>query len=157
MATWAQFEAEAPPLAGLVQRAFDAHKHKVLATLRRDGAPRLTGIEVTIALGEVWLGMMPHSMKARDLQRDSRFALHSAPLDVELSDGDAKLGGRASEVSDAGSLEAFWRVLGHENVPMEAVVFRCDLLEASLVTVEGDELVIDSWCPGEPPRQVRRK
>ena len=68
----------------------------MLATLRRDGSPRISGIEVTFADGQLWLGMMPDSRKALDLQRDPRFALHSAPLDADLKDGDAKISGRAS-------------------------------------------------------------
>jgi len=157
MATWAEFEAQAPDLAARVLEAFGRHKHHVLATLRRDGSPRVSGTEVTIALGALWLGCMPDSMKGRDLARDPRFALHSAPLDVKLDAPDARVSGRALAVTDAEVLAAFWRVLGHDETPMEAVVFRCELADASLITVEADELVVDSWRAGQPPRQIRRK
>jgi Pyridoxamine 5'-phosphate oxidase len=155
MARWATFEAEASDLATRVRARFEAHKHLLIATVRRDGAPRLSGIEVTIALGELWLGMMPGSMKARDLLRDSRFALHSAPLDLELAEGDAKVSGRAIEVTDPAELATFWGALGRPVLP--ATVFRADLLDAALTTVEGDELVIDAWRAGEPARRTRRK
>jgi hypothetical protein len=155
MPTWAEFEKQAPDLAARVRARFEAHKHLLIATLRRDGAPRLSGIEATIALGELWLGMMPGSQKARDVLRDPRFALHSAPLDLELAQGDAKVGGRAIEVTDAPSLAAFWGALGRP--PMPASVFRAELLDAALTTVDSDELVVDSWRAGEPPRRTRRK
>lgn len=69
-------------------------------TLWRDGSPRMSGIEVDISGGEVWLGSMPGAMKARDLLRDGRVALHSAAVDPEMTTGDAKLAGRALEVTD---------------------------------------------------------
>ncbi len=47
MASWKEIEAAAPELAGRARAAFDAHKHKLLATLRRDGSPRISGIEAT--------------------------------------------------------------------------------------------------------------
>jgi hypothetical protein len=155
MPTWAEFEAQAPDLAARVRARFEAHKHLLIATLRRDGGPRLSGIEATIAAGELWLGMMPRSLKAQDVLRDPRFALHSAPLDVELADGDAKVGGRALEVMDPDALDTFWAALGRP--PMPATVFRADLLDAAVTTIEGEKLVIDAWRAGEPPRRTRRK
>ncbi|MCC6237252.1 MAG: pyridoxamine 5'-phosphate oxidase family protein [Dehalococcoidia bacterium] len=155
MASWAEFEEQAPELASRVRARFEAHKHLLIATLRRDGAPRISGIEVLVWNGGLWLGMMPASMKGRDLVRDPRFALHSAPVDLALAEGDAKVGGRAHRVTDEAELAAYWQALGRDS--MEAVVFRADLDEAAITTVSGDELVIDSWRAGDAPRQVRRK
>ena len=87
MAGWDEFARSAPDLATAVRRRFDSHRHKMLATLRRDGSPRISGIETTFADGELWLGMMPGSLKALDLRRDPRLALHSASLDPNMSDG----------------------------------------------------------------------
>lgn len=39
MATWRDFENEAPELAAEVKRRFQLHESHVLATIRRDGAP----------------------------------------------------------------------------------------------------------------------
>ena len=89
MASWSEVEAAAPELAARARAALDAHKHKVLATLRRDGSPRLSGIEATIVDGELWLGMMPGSRKAMDLRRDPRLALHSASVDPTDDDPSA--------------------------------------------------------------------
>jgi len=57
-------EAEATELAALARGFFDAHAHKTLATLRRDGSPRVSGTEVDFAEGELWLGSMWRSLKA---------------------------------------------------------------------------------------------
>jgi hypothetical protein len=43
MVTWKQFSEEVPALADAVQARFKAHKHHVLATLRKDGSPRVSG------------------------------------------------------------------------------------------------------------------
>jgi hypothetical protein len=157
MATWSEIEAAAPELAGRARAVFDAHKHKILATLRRDGSPRISGIEATIADGELWLGMMPGSRKALDLRRDPRLALHSAsddpPDDPATWAGDAKLSGRAVEVDDPALLER----LGAGD-QADAHLFRVDITELVHTRVgdPADHLVIDLWREGAGLRTMRR-
>jgi Pyridoxamine 5'-phosphate oxidase len=153
--TWAEFEREAPDLAGAVHARLTAARHSLLATLRRDGAPRLSGLEVHFGEGELWLAMMPDSRKADDLRRDPRFALHSAP-DVPLVEGDAKVAGRAVLVTEGDTVARFVARLPQELPPSGMALFRAALTEASLARVDGDEMVIDRWHPGQAPRQVRR-
>jgi hypothetical protein len=157
VASWAEFEAIAPELAEALQRRFAAHKHALLATLRRDGSPRISGIETTFGDGELWLGMMPDSWKAADLRRDPRFALHAAPIDVDLVDGDGKVGGRAIEVTDAATVARYVAGLEQEFSPSDIDLFRIDLTDASLTRVQDEWLVIDSWREGEAPKQRRRR
>src|SRR3712207_192462 len=90
MPSWSFVEAEAPELAALARGFLDAYVHKTLATLRRDGSPRISGTEVVFSEGELWLGSMWHSSKALDLLRDPRFALHSGSADPPDWAGDAK-------------------------------------------------------------------
>ncbi len=149
MARWEEFVAVDPEFAAHVRRCFAIRKHATVATLRRDGSPRISGTEVEFAEdGEVYLGMMPGSVKARDLRRDARLALHSPSLDPpeDISDasswlGDAKLAGIAVEVSDPTSTDEPHR-------------FRIDITELVVTTVEGDRLVIRSW---HPDRGVERR
>jgi hypothetical protein len=157
MASWAELERIAPELAPALERRFAAHKHALLATLRRDGAPRISGIETTFRGGELWLGMMPDSFKATDLRRDPRFALHAAPIDLDLVDGDAKVGGRAIEVTDDDTIARFAAALESDLSPSDIGLFRADLTDAALTRVEGDWMIIDSWREGEAPRQRRRQ
>jgi hypothetical protein len=159
MATWQELTEQAPDLAATILARFGAHKHALIATLRRDGSPRLSGIETDFSRGELYLGMMPDSWKSKDLRRDPRFALHSAPVDLELADGDAKLSGRATLVTDTAFVDEY--LLAFEEAtgaapPGGADLFRADLLEASVVTVDGDQLVIDSWRAGEVPTRRTR-
>ena len=156
MATWKQFSGAAPELARSVQELFDAHKHKLLATLRKDGSPRISGIEASFRDGELWLGMMPGSRKALDLRRDPRLALHSASLDPPEDPtswtGDAKLAGRAVEVDDPALLE---RLGAGES----AHLFRVEVTEVVLTRVGDppDHLVIDLWQEGKGLRRMQRR
>lgn len=156
MATWNDLATAAPELAERVQARFTAHKHLLLATLRRDGAPRISGVEVQLSGGNLWMGMMGASRKAADLQRDPRMALHSAPLDLDLVDGDAKVSGRALEVVDPAGIAAWRGDLGYEP-PGPFHLFRVEVDEVSVVTVSGDHLVIDSWRPDKGSWRVERK
>jgi len=157
MSPWDDALAEAPDLAKAVQGRFEANKHSILATLRADGSPRVSGTETLFAGGHLWLGSMGESRKSRDLQRDGRFALHSLP-DLELQDGDAKVSGRAIEVVDEADWAAFRAVhpTGGE-APGPYELFRCDITEVVLTRVVGDHMEIDTWHPGEAPRRIERR
>lgn len=97
---WQGVETAVPALAEKVRARFEAHGLALLATLRAGGAPRISGIETLFGEGDLWLGMMPGSVKARDLLRDPRLALHSATTDKNVEAGDAKLSGVALAVED---------------------------------------------------------
>src|SRR5690242_4842184 len=76
MASWREVEREVPDLAARVRATFLVAKHATMATLRVDGAPRISGTEVDFHDdGELRIGSMPGARKARDLQRDPRMAL----------------------------------------------------------------------------------
>jgi Pyridoxamine 5'-phosphate oxidase len=159
MASWSEIEAAAPELAARARAVFDAHRHKVLATLRRDGSPRISGIEASFTDGELWLGMMPGSRKALDLRRDPRLALHSASLDPPDDPtawtGDAKLSGRAVEVEDPELL----RKLGAGDDAEAAHLFRVDVTELVHTRVgdPADHLVIDLWREGKGLSRHQRR
>ena len=105
MTSWNDFASAEPDFARRVLDIFETQKHMTLATLRRDGAPRISGTEAHVVEGQLVLGMMPGSMKARDLTRDPRLALHSPTFDPPEDDpsgwsGDAKIAGLAVETFD---------------------------------------------------------
>jgi hypothetical protein len=155
VARWQQVLDEAPEFAATVQRVFDAHLHKTMATLRRDGAPRISAIEATFLNGDLLLGMMPNSLKARDVLRDPRLALHSATVDETLEVGDAKISGRGIPVDDPETMLALAH--GSEEIAEGAHQFRVDIDEVVLTRVEGDLLVIQSWHEGRGLEQVSRR
>jgi hypothetical protein len=139
VARWAEINAEAPELAAAVRACFARARHATLATVRADGSPRISGTETEWDDGDVLLGSMPGAVKAEDLRRDPRFALHSPTVDPPPEDaaawpGEAKLAGSAEEVGAPAAGEP------HR--------FRLDLTEVVLTRVAGDRLEITSWHPG---------
>ena len=150
MAAFADVEAQEPEFAARVRAAFDAHAHKVLATLRRDGSPRVSGIEMHFVLGEPWLAGMPGSVKFTDLRRDPRFALHSGSAEPDAFDGDAKLDGRATQVIDPDERARYASAAGVAPEHMGFELFRVDLDRVVLVALNEKRtaLVISSWRPG---------
>ena len=58
-ATWGTFAADAPELAAAVEARLTGNKHHVLASLRRDGTPRVSGTEVVLRPPDLLLGSMP--------------------------------------------------------------------------------------------------
>jgi len=151
--SWAEFEAAAPELAARVRALLDAHAHKTLATIRRDGSPRISGTESQFADGELWIGSMWNARKALDLRRDPRFALHSGSDDPPAWSGDAKLAGVAEEITDPGRVRA---INGAAVGPSH--LFRLDLREVSTVGLDdsGKALAIDVWTPERGVRRIER-
>ena len=103
---------------------------------------------VAVEDGELLLGMMPGSVKARDLRRDARLALHSPTEDTPEVDpnswaGEAKIAGRAIDVTDPEHADE-----GHR--------FRVEITEVVLTRVgePADHLVIESW---HPERGIQRR
>jgi hypothetical protein len=150
MSRWADVVAADPDFARRVRACFDAGKHKTIATLRQDGSPRISGIEMELSGGDLRLGMMPGSLKARDVLRDGRLALHSPTADPPEDDpgswaGEAKIAGVGEEVTRGGGPEG-----GHH--------FRVDVTEVVLTRVgtPPDHLVIESWHPDRGYQQRRR-
>lgn len=146
MATWDEFSTQAPGLASEVRARFEAHETHVLATLRRDGSPRVSGIEVDFAGPELMAGSMLGARKARDLLRDGRFALHAHPS----PDGDAKVSGVAVEVTDPAEIEAV------QGDAMPCTLFRLDLREVVLTSVAGTTLVVEAWYADRPAVRFER-
>jgi hypothetical protein len=143
MPSWSEFEAAAPELAERVRARLDAHTHKTIATIRADGSPRISGTETELKDGELWIGSMWQALKARDLQRDPRFALHSGSDDPADWSGDAKLAGVAEEIT------------GPERTSHR---FRLDLREVSTVGLDDERksLVIEVWTPERGVRTIKR-
>lgn len=156
---WGEFERAAPVLAAAVRERFAARQHCTMATLRRDGSPRISGTEVELSDGELWTGSMPQALKALDLLRDPRVAIHSPTVDPPPGDdrgwvGEAKVAGRAVEQAPR---EQAPGLQSEDQAPAEqGHRFRIGLVEVVLTQVEGDALVVTSWHPGRGV-QVRRR
>jgi hypothetical protein len=150
MTAWRDVEQAEPEFAQRVQALFDAHRHKTIATLRADGAPRISGIEAGFEEGELIFGSMANARKGADLRRDPRFALHSATVDpVEGSEaqwpGEAKIAGRAIA---AGPISG----------GPDGERFRADIAEVvhTHLNAESTMLVVEWWTPTHGLRRIER-
>jgi hypothetical protein len=131
-----------------VKALLTRRKHHTMATLRSDGSPRISGTEVDFGDGELAIGSMPGAVKARDLRRDPRVAIHGATEDPPEDNpagwtGEAKIAGRAVEVEAEGHGDRFLIDV------QEAVITH--LNEA------GDRLVVESWNETRGYRKVERE
>jgi hypothetical protein len=148
VASWSEFESAEPEFAARVKTLMSSRKHLTIATLRRSGAPRISGSEVEFADGQLRIGSMPDAVKVRDLQGDPRIAIHGPTEDPPPDHpagwvGEAKIAGTAREV-DSGSA---------------AHRFLIDIDEAVLTHLSeaGNLLVVESWNPRRGYRKMERE
>lgn len=145
-----------PDLAARVRTILSSTQNSVLGTLRRDGSPRLSGIDCYIGDGRLCIASAPGTLKGRDLRRDPRMALHSIPWDSrrlqpdadDPGAADAKISGRAILLTDTETIEAIHRSLAGERAaePPEAFeLFEIDIDSVAVMFPEDGRLVVDQW------------
>src|SRR6478672_7193493 len=101
MTDWSEFSRAAPRIAEIFGRRHAATGNLcMLGTIRPDGFPRISPMEPRFFDGELWIGGMPGTAKFRDLVADPRFTLHTATVDTNVGDGDAKVWGTVEDVLD---------------------------------------------------------
>jgi hypothetical protein len=149
-------------LAASVRGRLEATKHHVVATLRCDGSPRVSGTEVQFHGPDLVAGGMPGALKGRDLRRDPRYALHSNPGDGSMDGGDAKVSGTAVEVVDPAALLDYANAIERPQepgAPLDFELFRFLITDVVRTSVhpDGDRLLIESWRPGVGLRTVERR
>jgi hypothetical protein len=163
MASWSEFASAESEFAELARRFLDLNTHKVLATLRRDGSPRLSGTELQFCLGQVFFGSMPGAQKAKDIGRDPRISVHSGSVDPGPNrdgwDGDTTFSGTAVEVldpSEIGKWSAEQDFPGLESGDFH--LFRAELSRVTVVKLnpEREALAVSWWTPQEGLRTASR-
>ena len=130
--TWSEFATASPSLAAEVRALFEQYGQAFgyLATVRRDGGPRVHPVAPVIADGGLYCFVMS-SPKRRDLERDGRYALHSWPRPFEddgFDDEEFYLSGRATAVDDAALHERVSKAVGDR--PESGASFELDIERA---------------------------
>jgi hypothetical protein len=151
MTAWSEVEQQTPLFAQRVRALFDVHKHKTIATLRADGSPRISGIEVVFEDGELTFGSGSNSRKSQDLRRDPRFALHGATVDpVEGSERDWP-----GEVKIAGSAV----FAGPLTAGPDGDRFHADIAEVvhTHLNEQATLLVVEWWTPRHGLQRLERE
>ena len=143
MASWAEFESAEPDFAKRVRKLMSTRKHLTMATLRRDGSPRISGTEIEFAGDNLQIGSMARALKAKDLLRDPRVAIHGPTHDPAKGGGwrgEAKISGLAVEIPSEGDGNGF----------------RIDIGEVVITRLGSQGLAIESWTPERGYRVVDR-
>ena len=136
--SWGRLQAEAPELARLGRECL-ARGLALLGSIRADGSPRVSPIGVFFLDGELVVGVMAHSGKARDLRRDPRIALQSVVTAPEEGEPELKLYGRVTP----SEVDGGWWEGGRAGVDVYALV----VAEAVYVEwdLEGERLLLRRW------------
>ena len=144
MSTWDDFEQAAPELAAIGRERIERHGFMLLGTIRRDGTPRISPVEVRIVDGELAMCLVRGSTKERDVRRDPRVVLHSPMLNADDPNDELKLRGRLVEVEDPALREAaaLW------TPPPELDVFALDVESAAFVEWSKGEMTVRRWSVG---------
>lgn len=171
---WSEFAARQCQLAVVAEDQLIKPGVLLIGTTRRDGSARISGVEPLIMDGDLWLSMMPGSVKARDLQRDPRILLHSivtnpAPQAEIMIRGTARIEtDHDGQRRYAAAAEAH---LGWRPVPGEFTLFAVDITEVTYIGHDagsnaqhvarwpaGEEYLRPSLTPTSlgPPEPVRR-
>ena len=79
--SWGQFAAAMPAMAAAGHRLLYQYGPGLgfLATVRRDGGPRMHPVCPHVVDDDLWIFIGPHSPKRFDLERDPRYAIHTMP------------------------------------------------------------------------------
>jgi hypothetical protein len=97
---WSALEQRQPALAELGRRRLTAPGVVLVATIRRDGTPRLSPVEPYLMAGQLLLSMLWRSRKAQDLLRDPRVLVHSIITSRDGGEGEFKVRGTAQVIND---------------------------------------------------------
>lgn len=162
MTTWHAFSVEAPRIAEVFARRHAATGSLcMLATLRPDGFPRISPMEPRFFEGQLWIGGMPGTAKFRDLIRDPRFCLHTATIDTEVKDGDAKVWGVVEDDDDPELhqryAEHLFQQTGFDLRGQQFEhFFAAHIIGAAAVQINEGHLDITTWKTGDAERVVRK-
>lgn len=147
--TWQEFAQQDPELAALGEERLDRNGLVMLATLRKNGRPRISPVEPMFFNGQLYLGMMWRSQKTLDLLRDPRCSVHNAVSDRHGSEGEFKVYGRAVEVTDPGErkeyIEAMCKKIDAPLTQQEFHCFAVDIDSAAANTLVGEEFQHQVW------------
>ena len=156
--SWHDLEAAAPEIAQPGQRRLEQTRVALLATVRKDGSPRISPVEPYLSQGHLLFGAMSWSLKTRDLLRDPRCVLHSAITGPDSGEPELKLYGRAVEVDDQirdGCQEGWWAGRSRDS----ATVFALTIEQATFISwdLEHGQMTVRRWSPERGYTKARRR
>ena len=141
--SWKILETQAPEIAAFGKARLDG-KVAYLATIRKDGSPRVHPFTPIIGEGRFFAFMEPTSPKGHDLRRDGRFAIHCSVSDTSGESGEFIVSGRARPVDDPEVRRLATKLCSY--LPAERyVLFEFDIESAASTEYKEDEPVRARW------------
>jgi pyridoxamine 5'-phosphate oxidase-like protein len=151
---WSEIERAQPRLAGLARQRLIGPGVVLVATIRRDGTPRISPVEPFLLDGELWLSMMWQSAKARDLVRDPRILVHSVIASRDGAEGEVKVRGIARTEHQLAVQRRYAKAvaasLGWDPQPGRFHLFAVDISHIAVISYDTDSgnQRVAMWPPG---------
>lgn len=150
----------APEIAGPMVERFRSAGLGILATVRSDGSPRVSPVELMFVGDGLHIGMMPGSRKHADVARDPRVSLLTAVADRHDLGGEGKLFGRLRALGRAEADEILRSGAAAAGLDPEALagspVFELLVEAAAWQRVEGESWVSATWSSAGGVRRYER-
>ncbi len=160
MTRWTEFRTGAPIVSEVFERRHAATGNLCfLGTLRADGWPRISPVEPAFFEGDLYLVGMPNTRKFDDLARDPRFTVHTATVDTEVKEDDAKVWGVVTDIGDRELHQSFAEDLfDRTGFDLRGETFdhffRCDVHGGAAARIRDGKFEVVLAKPGEPERVV---
>ena len=154
MATWADLEKEAPEIAEAGRRLLP--EVAFLATVSRNGRPRVHPFCPAIARGRLWAFIIAGSPKRRDLDANGYYAIHALP---GPEDEQFFVAGRAARVHEAPLRETVLSAMPYTDADERHLLYEFALERALWTTWEnfqrpGMRPIHRSWRESARPRMA---
>lgn len=141
--SWRSLEVQQPELAAFGVERLNG-KVAYLATIRKDGSPRVHPMTPIIGDGHLFVFMEPTSPKGHDLERDGRYAIHCAVSDNSGASGEFVVAGQARLIHDPELRALAVRLSSY--VPADRyILFEFDVTSAASTIYPGDQPVRQNW------------
>lgn len=160
--TFAELEELAPTIADFARQKIVSTGLSLVGTTRSDGWPRVSGWELWISGGTIYVGSMPDAVKVRDLRRDPRCCILTPLADKDDLAGEVKLFCLAREVDDAEEWERARRDFEQQRdfdmggPDSGSHLFAMGITGAAFQRVVGEDFRTTSWAEGTGVRERSR-
>jgi len=141
--TWKSLEEQQPELASFGAGRMHG-KVAYLATVRKDGSPRVHPMTPIIGQGHLFVFMEPTSPKGHDLQRDGRYAIHCSVTDTSGASGEFIITGHAHIIEDPELRALAVRSSTYEPAD-RYILFEFDIETAASTTYPEDAPIRQFW------------
>src|SRR5689334_15528311 len=145
--SWKTLEAQQPELAAMGAQRLNGQV-AYLATIRKDGSPRVHPITPIIGQGHLFVFMEPTSPKGHDLRRDPRYAIHCSVSDNSGASGEFIVSGQAHLVDDPEQRSLAVQLASY--APADRyILFEFDIESATSTVYQAGQPLRRHWKSGE--------